>query len=212
MLRLKNDFSSPGNIEFEFPLSTARIWRSSMFIAIVVCSALRLHSQSISITTIAGSTTGGGYVDDVGVLARFSGPQSVAVDSSGSIVVADTGNHVIRKIAPDGRVFTVAGQAGISGANDGYGTAAHFRFPSGGAVDSADNIFVADTNNHTVRMISPRGDVSTVAGSAGSSGDTDGTAGSARFRYPEGVTVDSANNVYVADTNNHAIRKISANG
>ena len=108
-------------------------------------------------------------------------------------------------------ITTLAGQCPY-GSADGPGSVARFRDPGGVAVDGAGIIYVADANNNTIRMISPTGVVMTLAGSAGQAGSADGTGNAARFNGPEGVAVDGAGNVYVADTNNQLIRKISPAG
>src|SRR5205807_853794 len=118
-------------------------------------------------------------------------------------------NHTIRKITPSRVVSTFAGLAGSSGSADGTSSAARRVGPQGVAVDGAGNVYVADTNNHTIRKITPSRVVSTFAGLAGSCGSADGTGNAARFTSPYGVAVDSAGNVYVADTDNDTIRKIT---
>jgi hypothetical protein len=105
-------------------------------------------------------------------------------------------------------VTTIAGLAGISGSADGLGSGALFNFPSGIAVDGAGNLYVADTDNHTIRAVSPAGQVSTLAGSAGNSGGADGTRSTARFNSPSDLTVDLSGNLYVADTDNFTIREV----
>ena len=134
------------------------------------------------------------------------------MDSAGNVYVADSNNHTIRKVTPGGVVTTLAGLAGSSGSADGTGSAARFYHPYGVAVDSAGNVYVADTCNHTIRKVTPGGVVTTLAGLAGSSGSADGTGSAARFYIPYGVAVDSAGNVYVADTDNHTIRKVTPGG
>ena len=136
-------------------------------------------------------------------------PQGVAVDSAGNVYVADTNNHDIRKITPSGVVSTLAGSAGQWGSSDGTGSAARFFWPSGVAVDSAGNVYVADDWNQEIREISPSGVVVTMAGSAGQTGSSNGTASAARFYYPYGVAVDSLGNVYVADRTNAEVRLVS---
>ena len=134
------------------------------------------------------------------------------MDGSGNVYVADTGNNTIRKITPAGVVSTLAGMAGSSGSADGTGSAARFYYPFGVAVDGSGNVYVADTYNNTIRKITPAGVVSTLAGTAGSSGSADGTGSAAQFYYPCGVAVDGSGNVYVADTDNYTIRKITPAG
>ncbi|MDR1306243.1 MAG: hypothetical protein LBK74_01540 [Treponema sp.] len=158
---------------------------------------------------IAGGADGSGLSE-----ARFSGPAGITVDAAGNLYVADTGNHKIRKIvegSPYSTVSTIAG-AGSPGSDDGIGTDAKFSGPAGITVDAAGILYVADTNNHRIRKIveGPPGTftVSTIAGD-GILGFTDGAGTAARFDQPRGITVDAAGNLYVADTNNDSIRKLS---
>src|SRR6267378_1010209 len=153
-----------------------------------------------SLALFAGDMGGSGNVDGTGAAARFRFPTSVATDSAGNVYVADSSNHTIRKITPAGVVSTLAGTAGLPGSTDATGAAASFNGPFGVATDSAGNVYVADSNNHTIRKITPAGVVSTLAGTAGLTGSTDATGTAARFNYPRGVATDSAGNVYVADT------------
>ncbi len=167
-------------------------------------------SQAQTVTTLAGNPKMIGSADGAGSVAWFDLPKSVAVDRSGNVYVADTANNTIRKITPDGAVTTLAGSAGIAGSADGTGTAALFFSPSGVAVDRTGNIYVADTYNFTIRKVTPDGVVTTLAGTAGSQGRADGVGGAARFYALNGVAVDGAGNVYVADDS--AIRKITPAG
>jgi sugar lactone lactonase YvrE len=137
---------------------------------------------------------------------------TATVDGAGNAYVADTENHTIRKVTPGGTVTTLAGLGGSSGSADGTGSAARFYWPYGVAVDSAGNVYVADTWNYTIRKVTPGGVVTTLAGLAGTGGSTDGTGSAARFNYPSGVAVDSAGTVYVADRGNHTIRKVTPGG
>ena len=160
--------------------------------------------------------------DGTGSAARFNQPGGVAVDTSGNVYVADAANHTIRKITSAGVVTTVAGLAGRPGSADGMGSAAQFNLPVGVAVDTSDNVYVADAGNHAIRKITSAGVVTTLAGSAGSEGRTivghgqppfaDGTGSAARFFQPRGVAVDTNGNVYVADEANQIVRKITPAG
>ena len=164
------------------------------------------------VSTLAGAAGIRGSADGPGAAASFNSPFGVATDSAGNVYVGDTANHTIRKITPAGVVSTLAGAAGVPGSTDGTGAAARFDSPRGVATDSAGNVYVADTFNHTIRKISPAGVVSTLAGSAGVTGSADGTGAAAHFRFPFGVASDSAGNVYVGDNANHTIRKITPAG
>jgi prepilin-type N-terminal cleavage/methylation domain-containing protein len=160
-------------------------------------------------TTLAGSGTAG-FVDGTGTSAQFNNPNGITVDSSGIIYIADFSNHRIRKITAGGTVSTLAGSGG-TGFADGTGTSAVFNYPHGVAVDTSGNVYVADQSNQRIRKITAGGVVTTLAGSGGQ-GFADGTGTSAAFNYPAGITVDASGNVYVADTNNYRIRKITSSG
>lgn len=142
--------------------------------------------------------------------ARFNQPIGIARDSTGNMYIADSGNNTIRKIAASGVVTTLAGSPGTSGSNDGAGTAARFSALKGIAVDSAGNVYVVD--NSAVRKVSSTGAVTTFAGASGVLGDADGPGATARFRRPWGIAVDGAGNVFVADTENALVRKITPAG
>jgi len=162
-----------------------------------------------TVSTLAGSATGGsgsaGYQDGLGTAAKFWTPNGVVVDAAGNVYVTDAGNFVIRKITPAGLVSTLAGS--VEGFADGPGSVAKFEHPSGPAIDAAGNIYVGDIGNNRVRMITPAGVVTTVAGGS-SLGYADGPVATAQFANPYAVTVDAAGNIYVADVDNNRIRRI----
>lgn len=162
------------------------------------------------ITTIAGQAGVLGISDGSGAVARFSSPSGIAVDFAGNAYIADAGNHTIRKMTASGIVTTIAGVAGFSGNTDGIGAVARFNGPRGIALDASGNVYVADTLNHTVRMISSSGAVTTIAGLAGFSGSADGANATARFSSPTAIGVDLVGTIYVADSGNHVIRRITA--
>jgi len=161
------------------------------------------------VTTLAGNGTYG-YADGPGNTAAFYYPAGVAVDAAGFVYVTDEQNNRIRKITPDGVVSTLAGN-GTAGFAEGQGDAAEFNSPNGIAVDAAGNLYVADHYNNRIRKITPGGLVSTLAGS-GNQGFNLGQGAAADFNSPTGVAVDPSGNVYVADTNNGRICKITPGG
>jgi hypothetical protein len=159
------------------------------------------------VSTLAGSGTAG-FADGSATTAKFSYPNGVAVDSSGNVYVADRSNNRIRKVTSAGVVTTLAGSA-TGGSTDGTGTAATFSSPQGVAVDSSGNVYVAE-NGNKIRKVTSAGVVTTLAGST--SGFADGNGPTAKFSGPNGVAVDSLGNVYVGDTANHRIRKVTPAG
>ncbi len=169
-------------------------------------------AQDYAFTTLAGAPGGSGSTDGIGRAARFSSPVSVAVDAAGNLFVADTGNHTIRKVTADGIVTTLAGSPGARGIADGPGQDARFNAPGGVAVDAHGNVFVADTDSHTIRRIGPDGVVTTIAGTAGAFGHVDGRGSEARFYTPRGIAVDNQGNLFVADATTYTLRKITADG
>lgn len=175
-------------------------------------ATLRLIATDGAVSTIAGSTTARGNTDGPGTSATFSAPVGVAQDSSGNLYVADSMNHTIRKISASGVVSTFAGTAGASGSSDGDGSAARFNFPTGIAVDANGTVYVSDTNNNLLRKITPTGTVTTLAGLVGVSGTQDGNGSNALFNHPGGLTVDGSGNLYLADTGNSTLRRITPDG
>jgi len=158
------------------------------------------------VTTVAGSTQG--YADGTGPAAQFYSPHGVAVDTAGNLYVADTDNHRIRQIVIATGVVTTLAGSGAAAFVDGTGTTAQFNYPIDVAVDTAGNLYVADTGNQRIRkIVVATGVVTTLAGD-GTYGYADGTGTAAQFRSPYGVAVDTAGNLYVADTGNQRIRKI----
>jgi serine/threonine protein kinase/sugar lactone lactonase YvrE len=201
--------------------NSARFWSpfgiaidnaDNIYVADTGNNTIREISPAGTVSTLAGLAGQAGTNDGVGSLARFRNPWDVAVDDTGDVYVADMSNDTIRKITPDGKVHTFAGQAGVSGNTDGWGNSARFNNPFGVAVDSSGNVYVSDTANNTIRKITVARVVTTLAGSPGNAGTNDANGADARLWSPQGLTVDSAGNIYVADTGNNAIRKITPMG
>jgi len=226
----------------------------------------KITSTPCQVSTLAGDGHFGAS-DGMGTLARFDSPAGLTMDASGNIYIADSENHKIRKVTPDGNVITIAGTGAVgknngqvmdatfnwpsgiavdaegtlyvteienndirkitfdvmgnpltvstlagSGAamlTDGVGLDAAFNSPTGLAIDASGNLLVADTINNVVRQVTPDGVVTTIAGQGGVAGAHDGPADMATFNHPYGVAVDSNGVIYVADTGNNKIRKLT---
>lgn len=166
------------------------------------------------VTVVAGS----GFAGTADVPAEFDSPRGISIASANAsfAYVCDTNNHTVRKVnLTTGEVTTIAGQAGVSGTKDGNGAAARFNLPAAVAVTSDETIYVADTGNHAIRRISSTGVVTTLAGEKSMSGYRDkaaGTTAPARFRSPWGIALDAAGSLFVCDSGNHVIRKVTTAG
>jgi sugar lactone lactonase YvrE len=197
-------FNQPGGLAFDAG--------GNLYVADTGNATIRKISAAGVVTTLAGDPTARGNVDATGSAARFNHPVGLAVDATGGIYVADTFTHTVRKITSGGIVTTLAGSNSVSGSADGSGAVARFSGPAGVAVDASGTVYVADTGNSTIRKITATGGVTTLAGLPGVGGSNDGTGTSALFNQPTSLTVDSSGTVYVADTGNALIRKITSSG
>ena len=196
---------------FSMPMGIARDSGGNLYVADAMNDTIRKIVSS-TVTTLAGTAGATGTTNANGVSARFNFPTGVAVDSNGNIFVADTTNNTIREIGPTGDVTTYAGLEGVSGFVDGTGRSALFNHPGGLAIDGSGYVYVADTGNSTVRKIAAGGVVTTIAGTPTIAGLEDGTGIGALLNQPKAVAVDSSGNVFVADTANATIRKITPAG
>ena len=257
-------FSSPSGVVVDAS--------GNLYVADTGNSTIRKVTPAGVVTTIAGAAGITGIADGTGAGAQFKYPQGIAVDASGNLYVADTGNNTIRKVTPAGVVTTIAGTAGITGSANGTGPAAQFNSPLGVAVDASGNVFVADSFNYIIREITPAGVVTTPVGQVGNpfyyqagqgnnaiidtvasmafdgsgnlylaepgawtiekmtptfyvstfagsnpvtpgvpvAGSEDGTGvDNTTFGASYGIAIDGSGNVYVADTGNNLIRKIT---
>jgi len=181
------------------------------------CNArIRKIDGSGTISTFAGSGSAG-YSGDGGAATsgKISDARGIAFDAAGNLYIAEASNHVIRKVSTTGIISTVAGNhtGGYLG-DGGPATDAKLNNPKDIAFDAAGNMFIADNNNHCIRKVSPSGTISTIAGvypTFGYSGDG-GPASSAQLKYPDGLLVDAAGNVYIGDGGNNRVRKINPAG
>lgn len=196
--------------QFNYPFSVATDTNGNVYVADTYNYTIRKITSAGVVTTLAGSAGDRGSADGTGSVARFYLPYGVAADVNGTVYVADTYNHTIRKITLAGVVTTLVGSAGNHGSADGTGSDARFYFPYGVAVDINGNVYVGDTYNYTIRKITSAGVVTTLAGWPGYDGSTDAIGSAARFYHPTGVAADLSGNVYVGDTYNHTIRKVTS--
>lgn len=207
-----NADDSGTSARFSFPRGVAADSVGNVYVTDSLNGTVRKITAAGIVTTFAGTPSEPGIADGTGAAARFITPTGVAVDAAGNVYVADSFSNTIRKITPEAVVTTLAGTPRTSGPDDGTGPAARFNTPTGVAVDSAGNLYVADTDSATVRKITAEGIVTTLAGHAGLVGSADGAGADARFSGPTGVAVDGAGNVYVTDNRNSTVRKITPTG
>jgi hypothetical protein len=210
-----SDDGTGTNAKFRWPASITVDSAGNLYVADAFNDTIRkitpLGTDWV-VSTLAGLASQIGSADGTGTNAQFNFPEGVTVDGSGNVYVADTSNNTIRKIRSAGVVSTIAGLTGSPNSVDGEGSDARFRFPAGIALDSAGNIYVADSYNNTIRTITSLGEVSTIAGLAGSLGSADGAGSNARFNNPLDVAVDTNGNVFVADEINDEIRMVTQGG
>ena len=201
--------------QFNNPIGIATDAQGNIYVSDSFNNRIRKIGSDGTVTTIAGNGTAGLTPSGPAADAEFYGPQGLAVDASGNIFVADFGNNVIRKISTAGTVTTFAGN-GIAGYVDGAATVAEFNGPAGLAFDKQGNLYVADNNNNMIRKITAAGVVSRVAGTK-TPGYVNGTVNTTTgvytsFRSPNGLVLDAAGNIFVADLGNNAIREITPAG
>ena len=207
--------------QFNNPEGIAVDGSGNVYVADTGNNTIRKITSDGTVSILAGQTGVAGDTDGAATTqALFNGPTGVAVDGLGNVYVADFNNSVIRKIS-SGMVTTVAGQAGQAGYLDGLGTNALFNAPVGLAVDSSNNVYIADslvpytgvsTGNNLVRKLTPAGVVSTLAGQPGVTGSANGTGTRAQFYSLQGVAIGSSGSIYLADTYNQTIRAGSVLG
>jgi streptogramin lyase len=199
------------NAQFDVPSGLAFDQSGNLFVSDTGNNTIRKITPAGVVSTFAGIPGDSGFADGATGGAQFSSPLGIVVGPNGAIYVADSRNHCIRAIA-SGTVLTFAGDPQVWGSVDGMDTNAQFNGPVGLAFDSHTNLFVSDANNDTIRKITPEGSVTTFAGKAGVDGSADGDLKSARFRAPAELVFDKKGDLFVADSLNQVIRKISTNG
>ena len=201
----------PNPTRLRHPLPAYRLAQpllALLFLCLLLPSAL----ASDSVRTLAGAPLTSAFADGPAASARFADPVGLALDSSGNVFIADSANHCLRQLTPAGNVTTIAGRAGDYGSNDGGLGIARFDTPSAIAVARDGTLFISDTGNNTIRRRAANGTVSTFAGFAGTPGSTNGVGSVARFNAPLGLALAANGDLFVADSGNHVIRRITSGG
>ena len=195
--------------KFYYPYGITIDASGNVFVSDRTNNRIRKVTSAGTVSTLAGSGTAG-YADGTGTFASFNSPLGITVDANGFIYVVDCYNQRIRRITSSGVVSTLAG-SGSAGVVNGKGVLASFNNPTGITVDASGNVYIVDNNNQVIRLISPAGLVTTLAGS-GTAGSADGTNLTASFYYPLSICIDTNWNLFLTDQNNNKIRKITQYG
>ncbi len=200
-----------GTAELDQPAGLAIDSAGNLYVADSSNNAIRKIDTHGNVSTVSGLGYGSNGLRNGGPkTAEFNNPLGVAIDSAGNLYVADNANSAIRKIDTHGNVTTFVGPGGTTFVSSGEG--AGMNYPSGIAIDSSGNLYVADSDENAIRKIDPSGNVSTIAGDQYHLGFADGDAGTAKFQPPFGIAVDAAGNVYFTDQIDNAIRKVDTQG
>jgi uncharacterized protein (TIGR03437 family) len=213
------DGSPSGNVALNTPMGVAMDSSGDVLLADTYNHRVLLVTPARAILAVAGTGTSGASPEGTPPLsAQLRGPRAVCVDRSGNLYgtlyIVDTSNHRVLRLSPGGTLQTAAGNGSPGSAGDeGTARLAQLNTPSACATDSAGNLFIADTANHTIRKVNPAGVIFTVAGAgiAGSSGD-EGAATGALLASPRGVVADDMGDIFIADTGNHRIRQVTPDG
>ncbi len=209
------DGGAAAKSELDGPQGVATDAAGNLYIADTQNNVVRKVASNGVITTFAGTGVAGSSGDGgQAAAAQLSKPQSVAVDSTGNVYIADTQNNRVREVTMDGSINTFAGNGngGYSG-DGGPAVSAQLNQPYGLAFDGSGSLYIADFNNSRVRKVTPDGNIATVAGNGGTffAGDG-GPAVSSSLNRPQSVAVDSSGNLYIADTQNNRVRMVDSNG
>jgi len=209
------DDSKGNTVQFKQPRGMTIDKAGNLYVADTDNNRICKVTPEGKISILAGSTykkNNESFADGPGSDALFAGPSDIAIDAKGNLYVADYFNNRIRKVTPKGEVSTFAGN-GEHGMADGQGSTAEIPWPSGVALDAKGNLYVADGYNR-IRKVTPKGEVSTLAGSneENNEGFADGKGSAALFHMPTNMVLDTAGNLYVVDSYNHRIRKVTPEG
>jgi sugar lactone lactonase YvrE len=194
---------------FNFPSAMALHPNGLIYVADTNNNRIRVMNTAGEVSTLAG-TGAPGFHDGNPAIAQFDHPRGIAIDANGTIYVADSVNHRIRKVSENGHVSTVAGN-GSPGFVNGRSDRSQLNFPTALSFSHQGDLIIADTFNHSIRKLSASGELSTLAGN-GEEGFRDGSPDQAMFRYPRGLAIGKAGEIYIADTNNNRIRALTPEG
>jgi uncharacterized protein (TIGR03437 family) len=209
------DGSSSAGVALNTPMGVAMDSTGNVLIADTYNHRVLLVTPAHAIRSVAGTGTGGVSPEGTPPLvAQLRGPRAVCADRTGNLYIVDTSNHRVLRLSSGGTLQTAAGNGSKgSGGNGGAARFAQLNTPSACALDSAGNLFIADTANHAIRKVSPAGTISTVAGSFAPGASGDETAATlASLSSPHSVVVDDAGDIFIGDTGNHRIRQVTPDG
>jgi streptogramin lyase len=199
------------NASFNYPNSITRDGQGNLYVTDQDNQTIRKIDSNNNVTTIAGQVGNTGSANGQGTNATFYYPTGITSDSQGNLYVTDLYNETIRKVDSNYTVTTIAGQVGLQGSSDGPAANVDWFITPAITVDGQGNLFVADNVNNDILKIGTNDSVTTIAGQVGNAGSANGQGTNASFNTPNGITVDSKGNLYVADSGNDTIRKIGSN-
>jgi sugar lactone lactonase YvrE len=205
-------FAAGSTTRWNYPFGATSDMLGNIYVADTENQVIRVIHADGTVAIVAGRAGSAGSEDGAANVARFNTPRGIVAGFNGELYVADSGNHVIRRIDSTGKVSTFAGVAGLPGSANGFPSEARFNFPSGLAIDWSGTLYVTDTANHLIRYVTADGRVRTLAGKARLAGNADGFADTARFSFPWGITLLPSGELLVTDQGNQTVRSVSASG